>query len=543
MAPIQFSFALTVLLLGFTRPTLADFDREVDAVVEILHGIQQELAWPFCADLCQYHPITKTLTYTEPAYTITTTLPAPYCTPEYPVYKPSQNDYKPTPIGYVAPNVLTFTSTTTITYHTTSTIYVAPTKPVQEYEAPKVYGKRGDGIPLNRATWCSDYDVPCRLVQYSDKVIYKGCEKYISKDQEVKKVITTEYLPKVTVTSTPYGCQSTEYPTYDQKDAKEPTYKEKEAPYEPKEPSYAPKEKEYEEKKPDYDHGYPEDHHEPEKHHEEDFDKGPRPDFDFEDGKDYDNDEPKYSEDHKDLHDKPEKWEGPDHHEDYGFEYEDGSDVPYLKREVDAEPNAPPPEPKTFFANSLAAPDGDVPNVVAETTGLDDFDDLDGLDDEDLLDIDVPDLPDGEGLPEFTLPDFDVSDAETDPGSPSPSSSNSDSGPGAAALDSSTSPSSPKDSHPRPGRPDRPNRPPPHDTPKRPRPRPDGPNIIYPHKPSPHNPQRPPNWVPANVDIDTSKYAKKPIGASQGRPTFSDPSEFPEGWDLQEEDGKGWERM
>lgn len=98
MALIQFSFALAALLLGFTRPTLADFDHEVDAVVEILHQLEQELAWPFCADLCQYHPFTKTLTYTEPAYTTTTTLPAPYCTPDYPVYKTSQKDYKPTSV-------------------------------------------------------------------------------------------------------------------------------------------------------------------------------------------------------------------------------------------------------------------------------------------------------------------------------------------------------------------------------------------------------------------------------------------------------------
>lgn len=57
---------------------------------------------------------------------------------------------------------------------------------------------RDDDPAYERATWCSNYNVPCRLVQYSHDVIADACGKYLAYEEEV--VTVTEKVPGPRVT-------------------------------------------------------------------------------------------------------------------------------------------------------------------------------------------------------------------------------------------------------------------------------------------------------------------------------------------------------
>lgn len=219
---------------------------------------------------------------------------------------------------------------------------------------------------------------------------------------------------------------------------------------------------------------------------------------------------------------------------------------------LDSTSAAAPPEPKTFFANSLISPNVDVSpeDAVPEAAS---FDDLPANDEQ--LDIDVPGFSSSADSPStFIAPEYEGEGGEGDGGDGLDVTGTEGFFDGEESLDfemsspdtktlpphgwlsydkdpsSTSSPNSSPNAQSWPGRPGRPSRPDPR---PRPRPRPDGPNIVRPgQKPRPR-PKRPwrPSWEPAYDDVDTSKYAKKPIGSSMGRPEFKSPSEYPKGWD------------
>ncbi|KAF1845263.1 uncharacterized protein K460DRAFT_405528 [Cucurbitaria berberidis CBS 394.84] len=129
-----------VLVLACLRTAQASFQDEVRAAESILNDLPKALAIPFCSG------------------------------------------YKPSTSSYVTESCITVTSTTILTFHTTSTIYVAATAPAKRSQ-PKLPRDTTDTFP-QRATWCSDYNVPCRLVQYDHDVIAEACQKYLNGDQD-----------------------------------------------------------------------------------------------------------------------------------------------------------------------------------------------------------------------------------------------------------------------------------------------------------------------------------------------------------------------
>ncbi|KAH7384528.1 hypothetical protein BKA66DRAFT_583924 [Pyrenochaeta sp. MPI-SDFR-AT-0127] len=207
MAPQPFSYFLTISLLAFVKTAQASFNEEVEAAVYILHDLPGYLASPFCSDYIHYHDPTETYTVTEGAVTIKTTVAPLSCSTSWSQTKPPITPAYSTLYSTSTPDLITVTSTTTITYITTSTIFVAPTGPA-ERQKPKFIRDIAGFFPNNRATWCSDYDVPCRLVQYDHEVIAAACENYLHGGRNVVTIITTEYGPTVTSTVMPNSCTS-----------------------------------------------------------------------------------------------------------------------------------------------------------------------------------------------------------------------------------------------------------------------------------------------------------------------------------------------
>ncbi|CAO2655753.1 Nn.00g045560.m01.CDS01 [Neocucurbitaria sp. VM-36] len=159
--PWFLTFAISFLARCYI--TQASFNDQVLAAAGILRDLPEDLASDYCSDIA-YKP-TKTRTLTDPAATSTAILPpAPDTT-------------------HTSPWVITVTSTTTITYHTTSTITVAPTTPAKRSE-PKFLREAPGEFDYQRATWCSDYNAPCRLVQFDLDVLAEACRKYLDGSQE-----------------------------------------------------------------------------------------------------------------------------------------------------------------------------------------------------------------------------------------------------------------------------------------------------------------------------------------------------------------------
>ena len=71
-----------------------------------------------------------------------------------------------------------------------------------------------DTSSYDRATWCSDYGVPCRLVQYSREVITEACNEYLGDNDSAAAAVTvTEQATTqatVTVTQIPSACGTAE---------------------------------------------------------------------------------------------------------------------------------------------------------------------------------------------------------------------------------------------------------------------------------------------------------------------------------------------
>ncbi|KAL6709021.1 hypothetical protein ACN47E_002148 [Coniothyrium glycines] len=207
----------------FIDVTQATFDDDVEYANVILHGIAASLASPFCSDRNHYQQSTETCTVTGPAYTITSTIAPQPCSTTAAGYEqssttksgygasstpaePSKANSNPvttsTPSSPSTSETLdlsTITSTTTITYITTSTIWVPPpTQPTK-----RALSARQDNLPLDRETWCSDYSVPCRLVQYTPDVISAACRRFLGPEV----VTVTSYVtgPRVVRLESP-GC-------------------------------------------------------------------------------------------------------------------------------------------------------------------------------------------------------------------------------------------------------------------------------------------------------------------------------------------------
>ncbi|KAH9864322.1 hypothetical protein J1614_010256 [Plenodomus biglobosus] len=158
-------------------------DDQVWTALSILKAFARYNAEPFCEGFIHYEPPKETCWVTDAAVTVTKTTPCG----EYPVTP------APKPTGYETsiPGVITVLTTTTITYTTTSTIYVpAATGYPTEYK---------------RDTYCPDYDVPCRLVQYDDDVIAAACEKYLGEGGVTVTITEHVHAPTATVTAKDCG--------------------------------------------------------------------------------------------------------------------------------------------------------------------------------------------------------------------------------------------------------------------------------------------------------------------------------------------------
>jgi hypothetical protein len=101
-----------------------------------------------------------------------------------------------------------------MTFTSTSTIYVAPTEPT---ETVQTYGllKRSAKFLSQRAEWCSNFDMPCRLVVYKESVIEAACKTYLGGgDEDVVTVTKHVHGPTVTETAYPSTCTTSEDPEY-----------------------------------------------------------------------------------------------------------------------------------------------------------------------------------------------------------------------------------------------------------------------------------------------------------------------------------------
>jgi hypothetical protein len=185
--------------------------------------------YPVYSDPSPTYPVYSDPSPTYPVYSETYAPNYPYAPkpyqPYYPEYEgpdaPSYPVGSPTyaPIHPVYPDSdddseWVITATTTVTFTSTSTIYVPPTGPT---ESVKNYGllKRSAKFLFQRAGWCSEYDMPCRLVVYNEDVIKAACKKYLrGGDDDV--VTVTKWIdgPTVTETAIPNICVTGDYSDY-----------------------------------------------------------------------------------------------------------------------------------------------------------------------------------------------------------------------------------------------------------------------------------------------------------------------------------------
>ncbi|KAF2853078.1 hypothetical protein T440DRAFT_444791 [Plenodomus tracheiphilus IPT5] len=186
-----------VAITGVTSVAHAYQDDQVWSALAILNTFDPHNAEPFCAGFIHYQQPSETCWVTDAPVTVTTTTACGAS--GYPITP------APKPTGYEpgAPGVITVLTTTTITYTTTSTIYVPAATPyAAAYPAAK------------RDTFCPDYDVPCRLVQFNYDVIAAACSKYLGQSGGAATV--TKYVHAATATVTAEACAT---PGYDAKPA------------------------------------------------------------------------------------------------------------------------------------------------------------------------------------------------------------------------------------------------------------------------------------------------------------------------------------
>jgi len=212
-----------VTLASLTGAVHASHEEEVSAAFDILNTFDPDNAEPFCAGFINYEKPQTTPWATDAPLTITTTIPCdssktgyetgitttptPTAYPAYsPVYPVNSTGYASYGTGYAssAPGdssystgygtgygtgyassgpgyassvpgyggnsqeVITILTTTTITYTVTSTIYAPAATNYPAYPAL-----------AHRDTFCDDFNVPCRLVQYSAPVISEACARYL----------------------------------------------------------------------------------------------------------------------------------------------------------------------------------------------------------------------------------------------------------------------------------------------------------------------------------------------------------------------------
>ncbi|KAH7093162.1 hypothetical protein FB567DRAFT_609570 [Paraphoma chrysanthemicola] len=199
----MFRTQVLAVLFSLGNVAQADYNNEVDDALIVLQDIPGDLASDFCQEYARHrrHKSTTTCTVTGYPITSTTTIAPTSCdygtTPYHPVTATSITQDKPASLW-----ISTVSSTTTLTYTTTSTIYVPEAYPTLYKKSPK-------DLPY-RATWCSDYDLPCRLVQYTSSVIEAACEKYLNYGAYQTYVVTSTYMayPTKTETATAKECTS-----------------------------------------------------------------------------------------------------------------------------------------------------------------------------------------------------------------------------------------------------------------------------------------------------------------------------------------------
>ncbi|KAI8935112.1 hypothetical protein NX059_007707 [Plenodomus lindquistii] len=207
--------AALVTLATLTAVAHANHEDDVWSAFGILNTFDPWNAEPFCKGLVKYEPPTETCWVTDTPVTVTTTTPCGYAA-STPGYKATTPGYGTTKAGYGTtmpwsgittpaptpapsseswsdPGIATVLTTTTITYTTTSTIYVPAATGY-----PTSYKNRRD-------TFCPDYDVPCRLVQYDDATIAEACTKYLGQSAVTATITSHVHAPAVTVTAKECG--------------------------------------------------------------------------------------------------------------------------------------------------------------------------------------------------------------------------------------------------------------------------------------------------------------------------------------------------
>ncbi|KAH7083128.1 hypothetical protein BKA63DRAFT_143708 [Paraphoma chrysanthemicola] len=200
----MFLTQVLAILFSLGNVAQADYnnDQAHDALI-VLQDIPRDLATDFCQEYAGHHEYKSTTTCTVAGYPITstTTIVPTSCdygtTPYHPVTATGTAQDNSAPLW-----ISTISSTTTITYTTTSTIYVS-----EAY--PTLYKRSAKNLP-HRATWCPDYDLPCRLVQYTSPVIEAACEEYLNYGAYQVYVVTSTYTvyPTKTETATASECTS-----------------------------------------------------------------------------------------------------------------------------------------------------------------------------------------------------------------------------------------------------------------------------------------------------------------------------------------------
>lgn len=225
-----------VTLASLTGAVRASYDEEVSAALDILNTFRPENAESFCLGFIGYDPLQPTspvaVTTTTPGASSQTGFntqvssstaqtpsgypyyskgPSSYSTgymsygtgyPSYgtgysssvPGYSSYGTGYPSSVPGYTSSmpgygansqEVITILTTTTITYTVTSTIYAPAASQYGAYPAL-----------AQRDTFCDDFNVPCRLVQYSAPVISEACAKYLSQTESTTPDTATEEPPQ-----------------------------------------------------------------------------------------------------------------------------------------------------------------------------------------------------------------------------------------------------------------------------------------------------------------------------------------------------------
>ncbi|KAI2486898.1 hypothetical protein Ptr902_01031 [Pyrenophora tritici-repentis] len=156
-------------LTSFPQVARAIHAEDVSWAVSILSDLPVTLATPFCETFVALYAPTGVGAGAGGAggatVTVTTTVAPESCGTVTPTPTP------PTPV------IVTTYSTTTITYITTSTFFVAPAASVT-------------GGYKKRDTWCPNEGVLCRLAQYDYPTICEACEGFLGNSGAVTVTVT-----------------------------------------------------------------------------------------------------------------------------------------------------------------------------------------------------------------------------------------------------------------------------------------------------------------------------------------------------------------